>query len=117
MQCFLVLRCKCSIAQPIITPNRIQSGMVYGDAERLYKQVHKIGQTLLEDALDVLFPDSFELTRTTPPRRLAKASKLFAYNTTFFPRWDVIEIPVAGASSSLKGQVRSLYPPVIFDLI
>ena len=91
--------------------------MVYGDAERLYKQVHQIGQTLLEDALDVLFPDSFELKKTTPARRLAKASKLFAYNTTFFPRWDVIEVPVAGASSSLKGQVRSLHPPVIFDLI
>ncbi|KAF8346661.1 glycoside hydrolase family 38 protein [Amanita rubescens] len=85
-------------------------GMVYGDAERLYKQVHKIGQTLLEDALDVLFPDSFELTRTTSSRRLAKASKLFAYNTTFFPRWDVIEIPVAGASSSLKGQVMQMQP-------
>jgi alpha-mannosidase len=84
--------------------------MVYEDAEGLYRDVRQVGQTLLEDALDVLFPDSFELTKATRASRLAKAGKLFAYNTTFLPRWDVIEVPVAGASSSLKGQVSSLYP-------
>lgn len=90
--------------------NMMKSGMVYEDAERLYREVRQTGHTLLEDALDVLFPDSVELTKVTPAKRLAKAGKLFAYNTTFFPRWDVIEVPVAGASSSLKGQVSSLYP-------
>lgn len=94
----------------MMNSNTISSGMVYEDAEKLYREVRQIGHTLLEDALDVLFPDSVELTKATPAKRLAKAGKLFAYNTTFFPRWDVIEVPVAGASSLLKGQVSALYP-------
>jgi len=80
-------------------------GMVYEDAEKLYAEVQHDGRLLLEEAFDVLFPESFPLTKEAHPKLLARAGKLFAYNTTFFPRWGIVEVPLVGASSSLRGQV------------
>ncbi|PFH50184.1 glycoside hydrolase family 38 protein [Amanita thiersii Skay4041] len=84
--------------------------MVYEDAEKLFTEVAQDCQILLEDAFDVLFPESFPLTKDTPAKLLSSASRIIAYNTTFFPRLDIVEIPLAGASTLLKSQVMQTSP-------
>lgn len=79
--------------------------MVYDDAEKLYAEVKKDGEALLEEAFSVLFPNSVPLTPSTRSKALAGSSKIVAYNTTFFPRWDIIKIPLAKAGTSLKSQI------------
>ena len=79
--------------------------MVYEDAEKLYAEVQHSCHLLLEDAFDVLFPNSFPVTMDTPTKLLGRAGQLIACNPTFFPRWEVIEIPYAGVSPSLRGLV------------
>jgi alpha-mannosidase len=81
------------------------SGMVYDDAEVLYAEVKKDGEALLEEAFSVLFPSSVPLTQSTRSKSLAGSCKIVAYNTTFFPRWDIIKVPLAKAGSGLKAQV------------
>jgi hypothetical protein len=65
--------------------------MVYDDAEKLYGEVRKDGDALLEEAFDVLFPDSVPLTPETP---LQSADDLVAFNTTFFPRRAIVKVPL-----------------------
>ena len=79
--------------------------MVYDDAEVLYAEVKKDGEELLEEALSVLFPHSVPLTPSTRSKALAGSSKIVAYNTTFFPRWDIIKVPLAKAGPALKSLV------------
>ena len=79
--------------------------MVYDDAEVLYGEVKKDGEALLEEAFSVLFPNSVPLTSSTRSKSLAGSSKIVAYNTTFFPRWDIIKVPLAKAGSALKAQI------------
>ncbi len=81
------------------------SGMVYDDAEVLYGEVKKDGEALLEEAFSVLFPNSVPLTSSTRSKSLAGSSRIVAYNTTFFPRWDIIKVPLAKAGSALKAQI------------
>ncbi|KAF8900480.1 glycoside hydrolase family 38 protein [Gymnopilus junonius] len=81
------------------------SGMVYDDAEILYAEVKKDGEGLLEEALSVLFPNSVPLTPSTRSKVLAGSSKIVAYNTTFFPRWDIIKVPLSKAGPALKSLV------------
>lgn len=82
------------------------SGMVYEDAEKLYAEVRKDGEALLEEAFNVLFPNSVALTQDTNPKAIPVSSKIVGYNTTFFPRSDIIEIPLfSGTSAQLKSQV------------
>ncbi|KAI0799601.1 glycosyl hydrolases family 38 N-terminal domain-containing protein [Irpex lacteus] len=69
-------------------------GMVYDDAEKLYAEVRKDGEAVLEAAFKTLFP--------TPVRA---PGSIIAYNTTFFPRRDVVQVPLAGKTSNLKSQV------------
>ncbi|RDB17533.1 Alpha-mannosidase [Hypsizygus marmoreus] len=80
-------------------------GMVYEDAEILYAEVQKDGDALLEEAFNVLFPDSVALTRSANPKSFPASSKIVGFNTTFFRRSDIIEVPLIGASSSLKSQI------------
>ena len=79
--------------------------MVYEDAEVLYEEVKSDGEALLEEAFSVLFPKSVPLTSSTRSKSLAGSSKIIAYNTTFFPRWDIVKIPLAKAGNSLKSMV------------
>lgn len=79
--------------------------MVYDDAERLYAEVKRDGEALLEEALSVLFPNSTPLTANTRSKALSGSTKIIAFNTTFFPRWDIIKIPLAKAGAALKAQV------------
>ena len=81
------------------------SGMVYDDSEVLYAEIKRDGEALLEEALSVLFPSSVPLTPATRSKSLAGSCKIFAYNTTFFPRWDIIKVPLTKVGSLLKSQI------------
>ncbi|KAF7428479.1 Glycoside hydrolase, 38 vacuolar alpha mannosidase [Pleurotus ostreatus] len=64
-------------------------GMVYDDAEKLYAEVRKDGDAMLDEAFSVLFPDSRPMTTAT----VSNIQQLIAYNTTFFPRQQVVKVP------------------------
>ncbi|KAK7679936.1 hypothetical protein QCA50_016882 [Cerrena zonata] len=70
-------------------------GMVYDDAEKLYSEVRKDGKHMINEAFKALFPSSSDVA----------AGNIVAYNTTFFPRRDVVKIPLAGNGSRLRNQV------------
>jgi alpha-mannosidase len=80
--------------------------MVYEDAEALYSEVTKDGEAILEDAFCVLFPGSIPVQPSMRSKSLGGSSKIIAFNTTFFPRWDIIRIPSLGkAGPGLKNLV------------
>ncbi|KAF9497318.1 hypothetical protein BDN71DRAFT_1445060 [Pleurotus eryngii] len=64
-------------------------GMVYDDAEKLYAEVRKDGDAMLDEAFSVLFPDSRPMTTAT----VLNIQQLIAYNTTFSPRQQVVKVP------------------------
>ncbi|KAI0753803.1 hypothetical protein C8Q74DRAFT_1373733 [Fomes fomentarius] len=78
-------------------------GMVYDDAEKLYAEVHKDGKALIEEAFKAIFPPSVSLT--DPALKTKKTGTIVGFNTTFFPRRDIVEVPLTGAASRLKSQV------------
>ncbi|KAH9846547.1 galactose mutarotase-like domain-containing protein, partial [Lenzites betulinus] len=78
-------------------------GMVYDDAEKLYAEVAKEGHSLIEEAFKAIFPPSVSLT--DPTMKSKKTGTLVGYNTTFFPRRDIVEVPLVGAASRLRSQV------------
>ncbi|KAF9447763.1 glycoside hydrolase family 38 protein, partial [Macrolepiota fuliginosa MF-IS2] len=80
-------------------------GMVYDDAEKLYAEVSESGESLLDEALSILFPDSVPLAASSKLKYMKGHSKIIGYNTTFLPRWDIIKIPLSTVNSSLKAQV------------
>jgi len=80
------------------------SGMVYEDAEKLYAEVRKDGEALLKEAFDVLLGSSSALTAENV-KTLTPSSKIVGFNTTFFERSDIIEVPLVGAGAGLKSQV------------
>ena len=81
------------------------SGLVYIDAEAIYAEVKRDGEALIEEAFSVLFPKSVPLTPATTSKPLAGSCKIVAYNTTFFPRWEIIKVPLTKAGSLLKSQI------------
>jgi alpha-mannosidase len=84
--------------RPSITDKfTFHSGMVYDDAEKLYAEVRHDGEALLEEAFDVLFPISVSLSLSTPTKKLKGPGDIIAFNTTFFPRRDVVELPLIGS--------------------
>ncbi|KAI0742249.1 glycoside hydrolase family 38 protein [Daedaleopsis nitida] len=78
-------------------------GMVYEDAEKLYGEVRKDGRALLEAAFKAIFPPSISLT--DPAFKSKKTGTIVGFNTTFFPRRDIVVVPMAGAASRLRSQV------------
>ncbi|KAF7980211.1 hypothetical protein HWV62_39313 [Athelia sp. TMB] len=80
-------------------------GMVYDDAEVLYAEVRKDVNTLLEEAFGALLSKSVPVSQEFPSKSLDSSGDLVAFNTTFFPRRDVVKIPLRGASSFLKHKV------------
>ena len=76
--------------------------MVYEDAEKLYAEIAKDAKQLLEEAFSALFPKSVSLSslsspKTSPVPVIPAQGRLFAFNPTFFPRRDVVEIPLGSA--------------------
>lgn len=102
-------RCKSSIPVCKGWTNEIHdihilcSGMVYEDAEKLYAEIAKDGRQLLEEAFSILFPRSVSLSPMTAAA--VPQGKLFAFNPTFFPRRDVVEVPLSGLGARLKGEM------------
>jgi len=79
--------------------------MVYDDAEKIYARVAKDGKALLEAALQTLIPKSVAVSLDQPLQSTA-TGKIVAYNTTPFPRLDVVEVPLHGpGANKLKAQV------------
>ncbi|KAI0071984.1 hypothetical protein K474DRAFT_1668357 [Panus rudis PR-1116 ss-1] len=70
-------------------------GMVYGDAEKLYAEVRKDGKLLIDEAFKALYP--------TPAK--GGQETIIGYNTTFFPRRDVVNVPLTGSNAALKNKV------------
>ncbi|TFK83854.1 glycoside hydrolase family 38 protein [Polyporus arcularius HHB13444] len=79
------------------------NGMVYDDAEKLYAEVRKDGEILLEEAFKAIFPPSVSLS--DPSFKSKKTGTIVGFNTTFFPRRDIVEVPLSGAAQRLKSQV------------
>jgi alpha-mannosidase len=80
--------------------------MVYEDAEKLYAEVRKSGENLIDEAFEALLgPGSYALTSSTDPKVLQNASQIVGYNTTFFARSDIVEVPLIGTGSALRSQV------------
>ena len=78
--------------------------MVYEDAEKLYAEVKQDGLELIEEAFSVLFPRSISLASLVASKARLNGS-VVGYNTTFFPRRDVVRVPLVGGASQLKSQV------------
>ncbi|KAJ3842876.1 glycosyl hydrolases family 38 N-terminal domain-containing protein [Lentinula raphanica] len=83
-------------------------GMVYEDAEKLYAEVQRDGKALMEEAFQVLFPNSIPLTTDTKLRPNTALNQIIGYNTTFLDRRDIVKIPLAGASAGLKTAVAQV---------
>jgi alpha-mannosidase len=80
--------------------------MVYDDAEKLYAEIKKDGEALLEAALKVLYPRSSPVDLRLPlPTALATSGALIGHNTTPFQRRDIIPLPLGGAGAALKNKV------------
>ena len=69
--------------------------MVYEDAEKLYAQVKKDGEELIQEAFNAIlgFPSSD--ARTQPV-----SGNFIGFNTTPFPRRDVVKVPFAGPQAA-----------------
>ncbi|OJT14565.1 Alpha-mannosidase [Trametes pubescens] len=78
-------------------------GMVYDDAEKLYAEVRKEGDALIEEAFKAIFSPSVSLA--DPVMKSKKTGTLVGFNTTFFPRRDIVEVPLTGAATRLRSQV------------
>lgn len=65
--------------------------MVYEDAEKLYAQVKKDGNAIIEEAFDALLGFKSSDARTEPI-----SGNFIGFNTTPFPRRDVVKIPFTG---------------------
>lgn len=76
--------------------------MVYDDAEKLYAEVREDTEYLLQKAGEVLFPDSIPYSVTSAPK---SAGSLLGVNTTFFPRRDIVQVPLGSANAQLKSQM------------
>lgn len=79
--------------------------MVYDDAEKLYARVSRDGNALLEAAFQALIPKSVAVSLAQPLQSTA-TGKIIAYNTTPFPRLDVVQVPLHGPGASrVKAEV------------
>ncbi|EKM52905.1 glycoside hydrolase family 38 protein, partial [Phanerochaete carnosa HHB-10118-sp] len=76
-------------------------GMVYDDAEKLYAEVREDGEALFQEATEVLLPKALPLTAAS----FKAPGNIVGINTTFFPRRDIVEVPLSGVPTHLKAQV------------
>ncbi|KAJ7199975.1 glycoside hydrolase family 38 protein [Mycena pura] len=76
-------------------------GMVYDDAEKLYAEVRQDAEAMLDDALDVI------LGCAAPAAHAMALDQLAAYNTTFFPRREVVRVPIAGGLGAQVAQLSA----------
>jgi hypothetical protein len=82
-----------------------ESGMVYDDAEALYAEVRKVGEELLDEAFNVLCPKSFSQPQAWLKATNNHGGDILVFNTTPFPRTDVVKFPLSTATSQLDSKV------------
>lgn len=70
------------------------SGMVYKDAEKLYGEVRTDAEGLIDNALRVLYPGSLPLSSAASAPPPSGPLTIFAHNTTFFARRDIVRVPL-----------------------
>jgi alpha-mannosidase len=94
-------------------------GMVYDDAEKLYAEVRKDVESLLEEAFGALFHKSLPVSQESPLRVSDTSGNLVGFNTTFFPRRDIVKVPLCNGASHLKTDViqRSINSDVGYVLM
>ncbi|CAE6482312.1 unnamed protein product [Rhizoctonia solani] len=68
-------------------------GMVYEDAEKLYSEITKECNSILEEAFDTLLVGSTPIDPHTP-FEISAPGKVLAVNTTPFPRREVVQVPL-----------------------
>jgi alpha-mannosidase len=79
--------------------------MVYDDANEIYARVAKDGKALLEAAFQSLIPKSVALSLDHPLHSTANG-KIITYNTTPFPRLEIVQVPLHGPGANiLKAEV------------
>jgi len=79
----------------------LHRGMVYDDAEKLYAQVKKDGKELIDEAFEAIFGWPSSDARTQPV-----SANFIGFNTTPFPRRDVVKVPFAGPhAAKLKSKL------------
>jgi alpha-mannosidase len=75
--------------------------MVYEDAEKLYAQIRKDGNELIEEAFKAIFG-----FLTTDARTQPISGNFIGFNTTPFPRRDVVKVSFAGPhATKLKSKL------------
>lgn len=74
-------------------------GMVYDDAEEIYAKIKEDSKELLEDALGSLLQSSIAFS-SNEPFTISSPGSVVAFNTTMFPRLDVVKIPLSGSGGS-----------------
>jgi alpha-mannosidase len=79
--------------------------MVYDDAEKLYAEIRVCGEALLAEAFDILFPKSVPLSSEISLQRSKSSTNIVAFNTTFFARKDIVEIPLNGFPPQFKANI------------
>jgi hypothetical protein len=80
--------------------------MVYEDAEKLYTEVRRDSEALVDQALRILYPGSVPLSSVSTVPAVAPLT-VFAHNTTPFPRRDIVRVPLAMGRTS-SGNVLQL---------
>ncbi|KAF9516132.1 glycoside hydrolase family 38 protein [Hydnum rufescens UP504] len=75
-------------------------GMVYEDAERIYKDIAKQSDKLIKEAISVLLPSSFmlPLEDTTLTSKIPRG-RIITLNTVHAPRREIVPISLAGPAN------------------
>jgi alpha-mannosidase len=68
--------------------------MVYDDAEKLYAEIRQDSKTMIKDAMKTIFSGWLAPENST--------GSLLAYNTTFFPRREVMPIALDGSKDLVR---------------
>ncbi|KAG7087583.1 hypothetical protein E1B28_013537 [Marasmius oreades] len=89
-------------------------GMVYEDAQKLYAEVEKEGNRLIEEAFSMIYPRSIPLTPDTRLHPKTEINDIIAFNPTPFPRREVVRLPITTGISS-NSNLRSAIAQVDAD--
>ncbi|KAF7337346.1 Glycoside hydrolase family 38 protein [Mycena sanguinolenta] len=83
-------------------------GMVYDDAEKLYAEVREACEEMIDNALDVVLGGHTQRLGAAAAAAVTDLNQLVAYNTTPFPRCEVVQVPLPAGNSALRTQVAQL---------
>ena len=86
----------------------LYSGMVYEDAEKLYAEVRKDGESLLEEAFGALFQKSLPISQGTPLNSSGGSGDLVAFKCDIFssPRCSEDPSPRCRITPQIEGRAN-----------